>query len=224
MRVVSNINRRTSKGITQPTGFELDPPIPSINFDRVLENSDPNWFLFQVPYKKKSFNKCLSNILFVFEKEAHQDKNVMQCWLGLSNPEERWTTDKLGIACDMYVPALENYFGSRRSAQGMVDEAMKWREQGLPPQHTEWDLPRWYTTVNMTVDVKRTLPAEGVKWLFTRMRTSEVTDGRLDVHGQMWDEGGNLIALAQYLWFVVDTSRSVVTKMAQESQSKGSKM
>ena len=123
-----------------------------------------------------------------------------------------------------YVPALENYFESRRSAQGMVNEAMKWAEKGLPPQHTEWDLPRWYTTVNMTVDIKRALPTEGVKWLFTRMRTNEIIDGRLDVHGQIWDEEGNLIALAQYLWFVVDTSRAVITRAGQENTKKENKM
>ena len=124
----------------------------------------------------------------------------------------------------MYVPALENFYDSRRSAQGMVREAMKWAEQDLPPQHTEWDLPRWYTTVNMSVEIKRVLPKEGVKWLFTRMRTNEVIDGRIDVHGQIWDEGGNLIALAQYLWFVVDTSRAVVTRAQQEKTNNGSKM
>lgn len=123
-----------------------------------------------------------------------------------------------------YVPALENFYDSRRSAQGLVREAMKWAAKGLLPQNTEWDLPRWYTTVNMTVDVKRPLPEEGVKWLFTRMKTNEVNDGRLDVHGQVWDEDGNLIALAQYLWFVVDTSRAVITRAKQESTNNGSKI
>ena len=83
-----------------PLGFKLHPPIPPINFEKVLENADPSWFCFRVPYKDPSLNKCLSNILFVFERKAHEDRTVMQCWLGLSNPDESWSTEMLGIACD----------------------------------------------------------------------------------------------------------------------------
>lgn len=76
----------------------------------------------------------------------------------------------------------------------------------------------------MTIDVKRNLPEEGVSWLFTRMKMTEIIDGRCDVHGQIWDQYGNLIALAQYLWFVEEASRSTLTRAAKEGASKGSKM
>lgn len=84
-----------------PTGFKLDPSIPSVDFNSVLENNDNSWYCFRVPYKDRSLNKCLSNILFVFERNACEDRTIMQCWLGLSDPDERWRTDMLGLACDM---------------------------------------------------------------------------------------------------------------------------
>jgi hypothetical protein len=140
-------------------------------------------------------------------------------WLGLTNPAQRWTMDMLPIGCDMYVPALENFYDSDRNVQAFARQAQEWAKHGMTDQ-TEWRQPRWYTTVNMTVDVKRALPKEGVKWLFTRMKTNEVVDGRLDVLGQIWDDGGNLIALAQYVWFVVETSRAVVTRAAKEGKEK----
>lgn len=81
-----------------------------------------------------------------------------------------------------------------------------------------------YTTVNMTMDIKRNLPKEGVKWLFVRMKTTDVVEGRCDVHGQVRDEYGNLIALVQYLWFIMDASESTITRSTKESASKTSKM
>lgn len=173
-------------------------------------------------------NRCLSNVYFAMEKTPCADKSITQMWLGLTNPDERWTMEMLPIGCDMYVPALENFYDSDRSIQGFSKLAQEWAKQGLnhSPEHgeTEWKQPRWYTTVNMTVEVKRALPKEGVKWLFTRMKTNEAVDGRLDVQGQIWDDRGNLIALAQYVWFVVETSRAVVTKAKKEGSAEKSKM
>ena len=221
----SNVNRSIAKGISMPMEMKLDPPIPEINHDALLQHKDPNWTYFQIPYKDPSLNKCLSNIIFSMEKQPCADKSINQMWLGLSNPEQRWTMDMLGIGCDMYVPAVENFYDSDRSVQGFSKKAQEWAKNGMPQDSsTEWNQPRWYTTVNMTVDVKRALPKEGVKWLFARMKTNEVVDGRLDVQGQIWDDGGNLIALAQYVWFVVETSRAVVTRATKEGAGKQSKM
>lgn len=214
------MNRSIAKGISNPIGLgKLDPPVPPVNHEALLKHQDPNWTYFQIPYKDPSLNKCLSNIIFSIEKTPCADKSITQMWLGLTNPNQRWTMDLLPIGCDMYVPALENFYDSDRNVQAFARQAQEWAKHGMTDQ-TEWRQPRWYTTVNMTVDVKRALPREGVKWLFTRMKTNEVVDGRLDVQGQIWDDGGNLIALAQYVWFVVETSRAVVTRAAKEGKEK----
>ena len=76
----------------------------------------------------------------------------------------------------------------------------------------------------MSIDIKRALPGQGTKWLFARMKTLDVRDGRLDVRGELWDEHGDLIALMQYLWFVVDTSRSVIAQASRENGSGRSKI
>jgi hypothetical protein len=219
-----NVNRPVAKGISNPIGLhkpeQQDPQAPKIDHEALLKHQDKNWTYFTVPYNEKGMNKCLSNIIFAMEKNPCADRSITQMWLGLTNPDERWTMEMLPIGCDMYVPALENFYDSDRSIQGFSKQAQEWAKQGKnqPEQHseTEWKQPRWYTTVNVTVDVKRALPKEGAKWLFTRMKTNEVVDGRLDVQGQIWDEHGNLIALAQYVWFVVETSRAVVTRAKKE--------
>lgn len=225
-----NVNRSAARGISNPIGLQTPdqqhPPAPPIDHQALLKHEDKHWTYFHIPYNPKGMNKCLSNIIFSMEKEPCADKSITQMWIGLSNPEQHWTMDMLPIGCDMYVPSLENFYESDRNIQGFAKQSLNWAEHGMTEQHseTEWHQPRWYTTVNMTVDVKRTLPKEGVKWLFTRMKTNEAVDGRLDVQGQIWDDRGNLIALAQYVWFVVETSRAVVTRAAKESSEKKSKL
>lgn len=240
------INRSTSKGITMPTGYRLDPPIPPINFNNVLTNKDPSWVKYDLPYREDSQNKFFSNITGVIERRPCADKDVVQLWMSLRPSEERWTTDMIPVACDAFNPALENYFDGLFSVQGVTRMALEWEKNGPPdaPVQTVCSLldlsslsksdadfcnsyqagPRYYTTVNMSIDLKRALPEEGTKWLFARMRTLDVRDGRLDVRGELWDKHGNLIALMQYLWFVVDTSRSVIAQASRENGNGRSKI
>ena len=48
----------------------------------------------------------------------------------------------------------------------------------------------------MTLDVKKNLPASGVRWLFLRARTLEIRNGRLDVEVTILDEKRKLVALS----------------------------
>ena len=208
----------------------LSPEVPPINHGLLLQHRDPNWTFFQLPYQDP---KCLSNIIFSMQKVPCPDKSITQMWLGFSNPEERWTNALLPVGCDMYVPALENFYeDSDRSVQAFARQSLEWAEQKKKEkeggkQHqagSEWKQPRWYTTVNMSVEVKRALPEGGVKWLFTRMKTNEVVDGRLDVQGMIFDEQGRLVTLASYVWFVVETERSVARKAKREGEAGKSKI
>lgn len=215
----------------------LSPNVPAVDFGLLLQHKDPTWTFFTLPYQDP---KYLSNCIFAMQKEPCPDRSITQQWLGLSNPAERWKTDMLPIACDMYVPALENFYeGSDRSIQAFARQSVEFaaavkrrdeREEGADgtePVHRaseEWKPPRWYTTVNMSVDVKRALPEEGVDWLFTRMKTNEVVDGRLDVQAMIFDEQGRLVALASYVWVVVETEGLAAGRAKKEGGAGKSKM
>ena len=56
----------------------------------------------------------------------------------------------------------------------------------------------------MSLDVKKRLPDEGVRWLFVLVRTKDVREGRFDALVEVWDEGGELVALSQQLWMAVE--------------------
>lgn len=154
------------------------PPIPPIDFVATLEHRDPNWIRFDRRYDPVSMIKPLSCIIFALERQSIKDKSIKQSWIAWSNPRERWTTDKIPIACDLFIPPLENFYpDSPRNQPALVEMAMNMAKNGPRQAPLVWSGARWYTTVNMTIDVKRALPEAGVKWLFQRMKTSDITDG-----------------------------------------------
>lgn len=119
----------------------------------------------------------------------------------------------LGLVIDHCVPPLENFFAdSPHSAQATADRSVRWARDGPPDMHPEWSVPRVYPTINMGIEVKKNLPAEGVKWLFTRFRMKGLSDGRFDLGCEVWDEQGELVAVSQQVWMVVEMDREKMKK------------
>lgn len=111
----------------------------------------------------------------------------------------------LGLVIDHCVPPPENFFpDSPLSAQATADRSDRWAKEGPPKVHPEWAVPRFYPTINMGIEVKKNLPEEGVKWLFTRFRMKGLRDGRFDLGCEVWDEGGELVAVSSQVWMVVE--------------------
>ena len=149
----------------------------------------------------------------------------MQGWVSRSATEEKWTNEELGIVCDLFTPAAENYYkDSQFSIQSIANRAVEMADRGESKKHWQWGGGRWYTTVNMTIDVKQAVPPEGVKWLFTRQKTIDVVDGRLSVRGEVWDEQESLVALVQSSWLMVENSRAVISKARKENVASNSKI
>ena len=139
--------------------------------------------------------------------------------------QEKWTNEQLGVLCDLFTPAAENYYkDSRYTIQSIADRAVEVANRGESKEHWQWGGDRWYTTMEITIDVKRALPPEGAKWLFTRQKTIDVIDGRLSVRGEVWDEQKNLVALVQSSWLVVENSRAVISKARKENLASSSKI
>ncbi|KAK3707902.1 hypothetical protein LTR37_011754 [Vermiconidia calcicola] len=202
-----SVQLRTSR-VTIPTGFKIDPPIPPGNFKDALAHKDPILVLFHVPYREYAINKALSTVHILIQRRACEDKSIMQGWVSRSATEEKWTNEELGIF----------------SIQSIANRAVEVADRGESKKHWQWGGDRWYTTVNMTIDVKQAVPPEGVKWLFTRQKTIDVIDGRLSVRGEVWDEQESLVALVQSSWLMVENSRAVISKARKENVASNSKI
>jgi hypothetical protein len=74
----------------------------------------------------------------------------------------------------------------------------------------------WYPTLAMNLDIKKSLPKEGVEWLFLRTMTRKVQNGRLDLQVMILDEEGDLVALASHVNMVLSASRNLAKRKSKE--------
>lgn len=209
----SNTNRLKTAGLTLPTGYSPTPPPPQIDFAKLLTDSDPNYIRYQIPWRPKIKNSALTNVTFAFLRTAPADRAVREQWISPALPTEVWKTPMLGLLIDHCVPPPENFFPeSPHGAQASADRSAEWARDGMPSVHPEWAAPRFYMTVNMGIEVKKNLPEEGVKWLFTRFRMKGVRDGRFDLGCEIWDGEGELVAVSQQAWVVVEVDGEMAKK------------
>ena len=70
----------------------------------------------------------------------------------------------------------------------------------------------WYPTLLLNIDIKKSLPEEGVEWLFSRVVTKQIKNGRMDIEITILDEGGEIVALSQHVALVVGTERNMAER------------
>jgi len=81
-------------------------------------------------------------------------------------------------------------------------------ESFLPQAHAR-TTHFWYPTILLNLDIKKPLPDEGVEWLFARVDTKEIKNGRMDIEVVILDEGGELVALSHHVALAVGAERNV---------------
>jgi len=78
----------------------------------------------------------------------------------------------------------------------------------------------WYPTLLLNLEIKKRLPEEGVEWLFVRVDTKQIKNGRLDLDIVVMDEGGEIVAISQHVAFALDAERN----LAERKTGAGSKI
>lgn len=109
----------------------------------------------------------------------------------------RWTDEAVAYLVDMFPEAL--------------DELGRVASSGMPGNHkTEFF---WYPTVTLNVEVKKQLPLQGVEWLYSRIHSKVIRNGRTDINVVVLDEEGEIIAVASQVGLVVSASRNIGQRM-----------
>ncbi|CAG8369612.1 unnamed protein product [Penicillium salamii] len=110
----------------------------------------------------------------------------------------RWTDAAVAYLIDMFPSALDGF-------DTMSEEAAKANGE-------DGKAKNWYPTVTLNVDMKKRLPVEGVEWLYSRVVTKVVKDGRTDLEVTVLDERGEVVALSTQVGLALSASRNVGTR------------
>jgi len=198
LRYFTNTNLATEEGVSFNTNWSPHPKrVPLSSTLPALEaGQDPSWA--ELPsWPNTKFRKATGQIRSWFPTAGQPAQNIYDEWMCLRDPTERWTNEKLGFLVDLFPQICEVF---------ILNGVDQYHPTLAPtePKH----LPYWYPTLLLNLDIKKALPAEGVKFLFTRLQTKVIKNGRYDLEVVVMDEGGDVVALSHHVCFIVGAERN----------------
>ena len=195
----------SQQGITYDIGYEMDPKPFKADLDKLARGSDGGWVGWSFAWHSKSLLKASTHIRTFLPINGPSRPNITDIWLTSCSSNESFTTEMLGCIADSWHRMPENHLPkstwsnaqivsrANQSAHGLVEDTDIGRR---PPSY-------WYPTLSMTLEIKKQLPPEGVKWLFVRAQAKEVKNGRMDAEVMIFDQYMALVALSHQICFVV---------------------
>lgn len=181
---ITNSNIHTESGLSFHTGFSLDPPLAPVYLKALREDKDKNWELGPVPHS--DFRKASTKVKWHFPRVGRAHNSIVDEWVCFSDGQ-RFTNSSLGFVADCFPQIIESYVDKNKGGQ------------------------HWYPTLLLNLDMKKALPDEGVEWLFARVRSKRIKNGRFDLEVIILDEEGDVVAL-RYVYPYICVSGDLITK------------
>jgi hypothetical protein len=202
-------------GLTLATGWQLLPPSPPIDVERVAKGLDPNWSSeasrIQIPHlASPGFIRAVEGAFESYYRRQPTRKGLEDSWIRLTIGE-RFTNATLPLVADAKPYVIEGW------RPLPADESREAEAEAVPFSRND---TFWYPTLVMNLDIKKPLPQEGVEWLFVRTETRKIHQGRFDLQVSILDQEGDLVALASHINLVLSASRNLGTKNAKDSKEK----
>lgn len=207
-------------GISAATGWKTHPAAPpgslpdgKVDFAALARTGrDGAWARLDPPFPE--FRRA-ANQLELYgpgKGEAQQQRTgsmAIDQWARFrpgGDGSARWTDAAVVFLTDMFPMALD---GFDTMSAGAVAKA---KGEKVPEQKAKF----WYPTVTLNVDMKKHLPGEGVEWLYSRVVTKVVRDGRTDLEVTVLDQDGEVVALSTQVGLVVSASRNVGSRKMEK--------
>jgi len=186
---VTNSNIAAEEGFSFETQHELLPAPPPVDLTKLESGSDPLWSQIEVPFA--NFRKATAQVKFYLPRAGGVRPNIVDEWLCWSNGQN-FTQSSIGFVSDMFPQIVENFKDTNKAF--------------------------WYPTLLLNLDIKKVLPAEGVKWLNVRAELKQVKNGRMDLGIWVRDAAGELVALSNHVGFVLDASRNLAARRKPDAK------
>ena len=212
----SNVNMHNDKGISSTFGYEMTPKPIVADLDALSHRDDARWVGFVFPGHPQSLLKASSHVRMFVPTAGPPRLNLTDVWLTPSSPHTSFTTEILGYVADCWHRIPENNLpyatwdhativsaAARQRAQGrLADTEISGRD---PPTYL-------YPTLTLSLEIKKVLPPEGVRWLFVRAQVKEVKHGRMDAEVMICDHRMGLVALSHQTCLVVENTQALKQK------------
>lgn len=212
------------EGLSFDTGYKLLPAPMEVDLQALSKNEDKNYARRgKDPYG--DFRRAANNIQMHLVKPARRAKEfpkaLIDQWVRftpVNSParEGRWTNDALGYVVDIFPQMVEQYMNPQLEAATIGGDVTREQAKKLQDSSTN----RWYPTLALNLDVKKALPANGAEWLFVRIQSGKIQNGRFDLTIHVLDESGDLVATSSHCSLIMDASRN----MNRKNKNGGSKI
>ena len=207
-------------GISAPTGWRAHPvPVPgslpggAVDLKKLAQTGrDGAWTKLETPFPEFRRASCQLELYGPGKGETQQQRTgsmAIDQWARFrpgGDENGRWTDAAVVYLLDMFPMALDGFDAVSATAVAKAEGAK------VPEIKAKF----WYPTVTLNIDMKKHLPAAGVEWLYSRIVTKVVRDGRTDLDVTVLDEKGEVVALSTQVGLVVSASRNLGTRKLQK--------
>ncbi|KAJ5577863.1 uncharacterized protein N7459_006827 [Penicillium hispanicum] len=207
-------------GISAASGWTLHPPPPPgslpggrVNLTALAKTGqDGAWAKLSPSYPKFRRAGAHLEIFGPGEGGAQQKRSgtmAIDQWARFrpgGDTNGRWTDEAVVYLLDMFPMALDGFDAVSSTA------VAKAKGVEVPDMNAKF----WYPTVTLNIDMKKHLPANGVDWLYSRVVTKVLREGRTDLDVTVLDAHGEVVALSTQVGLVVSASRNVGTRKMEK--------
>lgn len=204
---LTNSNISKDSGLSFETSWELHPkPLPVKDFSSLEADMDPNWGeRSQWPFS--DFRKAATKVRAWFPRTQQHSKSCLDMWFCFRDPKSTFTNEALGFICDTFPQMIESHvigwdIYSLEFERKHSDEEQRRliKKSGFKQM--------WYPTLLLNLDVKKALPEEGVKFLFSRVQAKQIKNGKYDLEVILMDTEGDLVATSHHVVYAVGAERN----------------
>ena len=207
-------------GISFDTRWSLFPAPDEACLSKLATDSDSRWISYQCLWHPQGWLRPQSYVKFFVPLQL-SDPSYRDSWITPSNPSFTFRNEHLGYVGDMTLPILDNFCGDKGMGGQKANIAVGLAQQRDRERGTvkvadaisaSFLTPITSATLSLNMEVKKKLPPEGVRWLFSRSRAKQIKDGRMDNEIVILDEHGELVALCHQVHQVIDLTRTQSSK------------
>jgi hypothetical protein len=206
---ITNSNLDTESGISRPTGWQIHPPQPPADLSKFDDDTDLIWGKrHEWPFS--DFRIATQQVQSWFPRKGQHSKALVDQWLALREPGDRWTNERLGFVVDTFPQIIENYLLEPLDPYSVAFEREAKTKEEMKKLRGKANM--WYPTVLLNLDVKKALPEEGVRFLFVRLQAKQIKNGRYDLEIIVKDAEGDLVALSHHVVLAVSAKRNLAAR------------